>query len=111
MKALLMTLMLTSLNTMALDLNERALQCESKVARFYEYNGSRSDRPKEIRSGEVLLAGNPLLNTHGNVVTTFDADKIVYEGHGSYYSGYFIDAIIVNPSNCKVEKIYNIYGE
>lgn len=111
MKTILFTLALFSMNSFALDLESQLVACQKKVAKYYKYNGSVSDWPKEIRGGSVLLAGEALLDLSKNPVTTFSEDKLVYEGHGSYYSGYFIEAVVVNPKTCWVEETFGLYSE
>lgn len=111
MKIFLPILSLLSLSSHALDLEVRLDVCQKKVAKFYAYNGSASDWQKEIRAAVVLKAGESLLDLRSNPIKVFAEDKLVYEGHGSYYSGYFIQALVVNPKSCRIEETFELYSE
>lgn len=111
MKSLLLIFAALSISSFAQGENVSVEKCEKKVARYYAYNGSRSDYPKEIRQGYYLHAGESLLNLRKQEIASFEEDKIIYQGNGSFHSGYFIEAIVVNPKTCKVEEVFELYGE
>ncbi len=86
-------------------------ECASQVKKYYKKNAQPSDVARGFDKKEILLAGKPLLSLQNHIMTSFESDKLIYVGTGSYHSGYFVDAIIANPENCQVEDIINIYSE
>jgi len=86
-------------------------ECASQVKSYYKKNAGPSDVARGFDKKEILLAGKPLLSLQNQIMTTFESDKLIYVGTGSYHSGYFVDAIVANPENCQVEDIINIYSE
>lgn len=109
---LLSTLLAFSVSKISATENISRLDvCAAQVKSYYKKNAQPSDRGIEFSKKEILLAGKPLLSLQNQVVTSFESDKLIYLGTGSYYSGYFVDAIVANPENCQVEDIINIYSE
>jgi hypothetical protein len=86
-------------------------ECASQVKSYYKKHAQPSDVARGFDKKEILLAGKPLLSLQNHIVTSFESDKLVYVGTGSYHSGYFVDAIVANPENCQVEDIINMYSE
>ncbi len=112
MKLTLVLLLLSTalcVNAQVFDLELK--RCFSKAKRYYRLNGQDSDRPLTLNAKEYLSSGVALKDLQGKYLAIFNEDKLIYTGTGSYYSGYFIDYIVVDPKKCEGEIIYNIYSE
>lgn len=85
-------------------------KCFKPAKRYYYQHAGPSDTPRNFSKLKVLKANENLV--YGNkTVANYDSDKLVYSASGSYYSGYFMDYIVVNPSDCEVEDLINVYSE
>ena len=86
-------------------------KCLKKVSRHYHQFGPPSDNRKSISKVKILKANEILTGFQNQSLASFDTDVLVYMGSGSYYSGYFQDYIVADPSDCQVLEIINIYSE
>ena len=97
-KVLLLSLLILSTSSLA--------NCLSSVA--YQYDiPARVD----IQFDQVLKAGEIFEIYRMDDVGPFTTDKLVYVSKGSIHSGWFSDAIIVNPKTCKIDFIHEIAAE
>lgn len=84
----------------------------SKALRDALREGSiRSDVPMSIRKtdkGDFVKAGE---STIYKGLGPFEKDQVIYYVSGSYYSGYFTDAFVLDASTCEFEEIVNVYSE
>ncbi len=112
MKSLItLTMILASVSSFASPETNLGNKCLKKVKRHYYQNGQRSDIPLRIEFDQFLSAGTPLKGFQDKKIVVFDEDKLIYSISGSYYSGWFNDVSVVNPTTCETEEIINIYSE
>jgi mRNA-degrading endonuclease HigB of HigAB toxin-antitoxin module len=104
-------LIMIGLNANAETVDLELKKCFSKARRYYRLNGQASDQPLEFNMKEYLKSGETLKDSYGKNIAIFNEDRLIYEVNGSYYSGYFVDYIVVDPKNCEGEIIFNVYSE
>lgn len=90
-----------------------ANNCSESVEEQYLDNarGTRFDYMPSIRFKQILLAGEVFEIRRHDDVGPFDADKLIFTVTGSIHSGWFSDAIVVEPHTCEIERIQEIASE
>jgi hypothetical protein len=106
-----LALSLTIISNLSADTGSDLLaKCLKPAKKYYAQNAGPSDVARKFLPLQILIAGNSL--SYGQKeVGHFADDKLIYQGTGSYYSGYFIDYVVVDPTTCQVEQILNVYSE
>ncbi len=113
MKFLLFLSLLSPLSILAQDISSgaQAEVCYSQAYKYYIENSGPSDESQTFNFQFMLKANEELTNDRAEVIAKFDQDHLIYHATGSYYSGYFIDLIAVEPKTCQVSAIINLYSE
>ncbi len=94
---------------------EKTKDCYKQVSKYYEdFNNQRNYEHHGV-STQVTTLGefNENLEPWQNQVEVSTASNtdLLYIGSSSYWSGWGEDAILVDPSSCKVIEIVNVYAE
>lgn len=84
--------------------------CFKSAKSFYNKNGPSTDVARGFGKLTVLSA-NTSYQLQNKVNIEYPVDTVLYQGTGSYHSGYFIDVIIVDAKTCHGLDIINVYGE
>lgn len=108
MKTIIFSLLL--LNTAMANEEILFSKCLKPAKRYYYQHAGPSDIARNFSKLQLLKA-NDALKYGDRIIVTYEEDKLIYSGSGSYYSGYFIDYVVVNPTDCNVEQIINVYSE
>jgi len=108
MKTIIFSLFL--LNTAFASEDVLLSKCLKPAKRYYYQHAGPSDVARNFSKLQALKA-NEALKYGDRIIVTYEYDKLIYSGSGSYYSGYFIDYVVVNPIDCSVEQIINVYSE
>ena len=97
--------------TFAQDEAALGAKCRRQARAFYQRNAGPSDIRRTFEFVKMLKAGDELESFMGVRFGSFGKDLLLYTATGSYYSGWFIDAVLVDPVTCEAEKLVNIYSE
>lgn len=113
MKHLLFLVLLSPLALMAEDIatEAKAEVCYEQAYKYYVENSGPSDEDQTFRFKYLLAANQEIFNDRDEVIAKFDQEQLIYHATGTYYSGYFIDLIAVEPNTCQVSAIINLYSE
>jgi hypothetical protein len=80
--------------------------CETSVLDQYNVRARVSvELERTLKAGEIYK-----IYRMGEV-GPFEDDKLVFVSKGSIHSGWFSDAIFVDPTNCKIDLIREIASE
>ena len=102
---------LSTLNILSAEEN-KLNSCFKAVKKDYYQNAQRSDVPRTFEAAYVLNSNESLRGFQNEELGfIFNDEKLIYKGTGSVHSGYFIDLVVVNPQDCKVLHIVNVYSE
>jgi len=87
--------------------------CHTRALNYFNEQGPVStDFQKEVGADSYILpAHKPLYNIHGDFLAIYNEDMEVFRGVGSEHSGWFENAIIVNPVSCHLVSILEIAAE
>ncbi len=86
--------------------------CAEKTRLNYAHEGGQiSDIPYRINEGKVHPRAEMLRDYRGRELGSFPQDVLVFEVSGSYWSGWFTDFVVVDPHQCRILAIHNVYAE
>lgn len=108
MKSILFLIFLSNSALANIEVNFN--KCLKPAKRYYYQHAGPSDVARNFSKLQILTAGEKLKYAD-KVIAIYEEDKLVYSGSGSYYSGYYIDYIVVNPQTCEVDDLLNVYSE
>jgi len=92
-------------------------KCANAVNAYYSEALYQYDYHSIALEGLVIPANTLTFESYGQSIALgykalgYDFDVLVYEASSEYMGGYGVDAIFVNPSNCEVLKMINVYEE
>ncbi len=74
--------------------------------------GTRFDYMPRVKKDATLLEAGSVYEIRRQAdAGPFSEDKLIFVVTGSIHSGWFSDAIVVNPTTCDIEKIQEIDSE
>lgn len=103
MKSLLVVAVLFGFQSVSFAKN---LSCEFEAQQAVEIYGNRNDRPSMPEFEKVLRAGT----TYQQKLGPYPEDTLVFINSGSYHSGWFTEAFILDQ-NCVYVEHALLYGE
>ena len=90
--------------TIGILLTTSTLSCDINLEKQLRYT-IKSDRPLNVKFVDTLLAGEELLNDRKDTIGIFEEDKLIYSAIGSYHSGWFNAAVVVDTQTCEIDGI------
>ncbi|PIK13686.1 hypothetical protein [Halobacteriovorax sp. JY17] len=103
MKLIISVALILSCNTYA--------SCFSSAESFFQRNGQPSDRPLDVSGPEFLPAGTAFYSERGHYLDKFSIDTEVFYNKGSFHSGWFKEAVILDPTTCLALGTYTVAAE
>ncbi|ATH07235.1 hypothetical protein BIY24_04580 [Halobacteriovorax marinus] len=85
--------------------------CELDAANYLRSFGNRSDRPMQMSAPILLEANTDFTTPRGQLLANYSIDTVVFYNTGSYHSGWFKEAVILNPENCYVLNHFVVEAE
>jgi len=88
--------------------------CHSSVTDEYleASRGTRFDYMPNVKKDATYLEAGSVYEIRRQAdAGPFSEDKLIFVVTGSIHSGWFSEALIVNPTTCKIEKIQEIDSE